>query len=398
MGRILGGDDYLKVIIDPGHGGKDKGGGSNSYWVEKDMNLKISLYQYRLLKDLGINVEMTRNKDEYLSPKKRSKIVRDSKADICISNHINNFTNSSPKGAEIIHSIYRDGKLAGLIMKELVKEGITKRRIFTKKHPYNSDKDYYFMNRKTGNVETVIVEYGFASNPEDTKKILKNWSAYATAVVRGVLEYLDIAFEKNVGLTPIIGESKSNILQMQNWARENNATNRFIKVAEKYIKYGEITGIIPEILYVQSAKETNFGKYTGVVTESMNNLAGIKVKKPVGINKDSHESFKSIDDGVRAHFNHISAYVGKKPIGKVHDRYYVVKSLSWAGKIKYVEELGGKWAPSKDYGKSIINNYLQELLNTSYDTGDYKELYLSTLKENEALKEANKRLREEIDN
>ena len=35
----------MKVIIDPGHGGYDPGGGSNQYFKEKDINLLISKYQ-----------------------------------------------------------------------------------------------------------------------------------------------------------------------------------------------------------------------------------------------------------------------------------------------------------------------------------------------------------------
>ena len=34
----------MKIIIDPGHGGFDPGGGSNQYFKEKDINLLISNY------------------------------------------------------------------------------------------------------------------------------------------------------------------------------------------------------------------------------------------------------------------------------------------------------------------------------------------------------------------
>ena len=42
------------VIIDAGHGGWDPGGGSNSYFKEKDMTKKISDYQKRRFDELGI--------------------------------------------------------------------------------------------------------------------------------------------------------------------------------------------------------------------------------------------------------------------------------------------------------------------------------------------------------
>ncbi len=54
-------------------------------------------------------------------------------------------------------------------------------------------------------------------------------------------------------------------------------------MAEYYWVYGgELTGINPEILYAQAAKETSFGRYTGKVKPEMNNWAGIKIYDPIG--------------------------------------------------------------------------------------------------------------------
>lgn len=53
------------------------------------------------------------------------------------------------------------------------------------------------MNRNTGSVNTLIVEYGFASNSEDTLKILNNWKNYAQAVTKGILKYLNKDYEKS---------------------------------------------------------------------------------------------------------------------------------------------------------------------------------------------------------
>jgi len=127
------------------------------YWKEKDKALEISLYQYGRLKELGVNVELTRNEDVYLSPNDRTRIIRESKADICISNHINESDNY--KG-----------------------------------------QDYYYMHRRTGNVQTVIIEYGFADNAEDTQKILEYWKKYAESVVKTLCIYLgvDYTYENEV--------------------------------------------------------------------------------------------------------------------------------------------------------------------------------------------------------
>ena len=68
---------------------------------------------------------------------------------------------------------------------------------------------------------------------------------------------------------------------------------------------------------------------------------------------------------MRAHFNHICAYLGQDPLGDPHGRYFVVQALPWAGTVKTVEELGGKWAPAANYGTSIVKSYLAPLLATA---------------------------------
>lgn len=374
----------MKIIIDPGHGGKDSGGGSNQSFVEKDLNLKMSLYQYNRLKSLGIEVSLTRDNDIYLSKDIRTQIVRDSKADICISNHINFASIGKANGVETIYSIQNDKTLAEILLNEISSEGIYKRRAFTIRSTKDNNLDYYYMHRETGDVETVIIEYGFASNKEDSEKILNNWKKYAEAAVRGLCKFIGQPYT-NVEYTSLLGKSKATILQMKEWAKVKGATEKFINASDIYYKYGELTGIRADILYSQSAKETNFGKYTGVVKEYMNNFAGIKIKNPSGDKTEDHETFNTIDDGIRGHFNHICAYVGLESIGKPHDRYYVVKSLSWSGTLKSVEELSGKWAPDSDYGKSILQNYLEKLLSTKVDYIDYKGLYENAIKENEIL-------------
>ena len=189
----------MKIIIDAGHGGKDNGGGTNEYWKEKDKALEISLYQYGRLKELGVNVELTRNEDVYLSPNDRTRIVRESKADICISNHVNVY-NGKAHGAETIHSIFSDGKLATMLLDGLVELGAYRRRVFSKESDNYKGQDYYYMHRRTGNVQTVIIEYGFADNAEDTQKILEYWKKYAESVVKTLCIYLgvDYTYENEV--------------------------------------------------------------------------------------------------------------------------------------------------------------------------------------------------------
>ncbi|GGM19995.1 hypothetical protein GCM10011351_02300 [Paraliobacillus quinghaiensis] len=184
------------LIIDPGHGGVDPGGGSNNEWVEKDLTLQISLYQYKRYQELGIPVELTRHDDKSLPPEKRVAIVRMSGADYCHSNHINA---GGGDGAEFIHSIYSDGKMAKRLATSILDTGQNVRRIFSKVLPYNKNKDYYFMNRETGKVETIIIEYGFADSPKDDRSQLKeNWRDYAEAVVKGFCAYAGYDYHKPI--------------------------------------------------------------------------------------------------------------------------------------------------------------------------------------------------------
>ncbi len=163
--------------------------------------------------------------------------------------------------------------------------------------------------------------------------------------------------------TTIIGKAKITVGQAQAWAKDRGGSEKYINIAPTYWYYGELMGIRPEILYAQAGWETNYGKYTGVVSEDMNNWAGIKVYGRNDDAKDAHETFATPEEGARGHFNHMSAYIGVDPVGEPHDRYYSVKSLSWAGSVKTLEQLGGKWCPDTEYGIKILQNCLIPMSN-----------------------------------
>lgn len=201
----------FKILIDAGHGGKDKGGGSNAHFLEKDMNLKISLYQYKRCQELGINAELTRDKDIYLNSNKRSSIVKFSGADLCISNHINA---GGGQGFEAIHSIHGNGQLAHKIANDIKETGHKVRRVFCKKNKNGAD--YYYMHRLTGKVQTIIIEYGFADNKADTELLLNNWQEYAESVLRSICLFYNINYQ----------EPKQKSPQANHWAlKEYNYLN-----------------------------------------------------------------------------------------------------------------------------------------------------------------------------
>ena len=59
-----------KVVVDAGHGGNDPGTIANGI-VEKDYTLLISKYIKDRLEQLGIDVSLTRDKDEDLDSSNR---------------------------------------------------------------------------------------------------------------------------------------------------------------------------------------------------------------------------------------------------------------------------------------------------------------------------------------
>jgi len=179
------------ITIDPGHGGTDPGAVYENY-LEKDWTLDISLHMAEELRKQGHPVSLTRVTDISLTPSQRAKLVRDSGAAVCISNHINA---GGGEGAEGIYSLHDEKYLVALILEKLAAAGMHKRRVYARESARHPEKDYYFIHRDTRPIETVIIEYGFIDNSNDRIKLSKPEfrKELAAAAVRGITEYLSIA-------------------------------------------------------------------------------------------------------------------------------------------------------------------------------------------------------------
>lgn len=90
-----------RIVIDPGHGGKDPGciGKENTY--EKDIILDICMRLKRLLlQNKGLEILLTRETDVFVSLDDRALIANQNRADIFISVHANSYPNRKRAGVE----------------------------------------------------------------------------------------------------------------------------------------------------------------------------------------------------------------------------------------------------------------------------------------------------------
>ncbi len=91
-----------KIVIDPGHGGRDPGapGYIKNVW-EKDITLKLAKQLAAKLKEkLNCEVLLTRTTDKYISLEERTAIANTKKADLFISLHCNASKSRKLKGFE----------------------------------------------------------------------------------------------------------------------------------------------------------------------------------------------------------------------------------------------------------------------------------------------------------
>ena len=184
----------LQVVIDAGHGGSDSGAVSSSGVREKDLTLMISQYMYEEFQKRGVPVTLIRNTDETISPTERVQRILAAYGDnpnvVIISNHINAAGSGiqGAEGAEVIYALRNDDTLASNILTALGNAGQTMRKVYQRRYPSDTSKDYYFIHRNTGSqTQPVIVEYGFIDNPEDLARIQANYKEYVDAVVDAVI-------------------------------------------------------------------------------------------------------------------------------------------------------------------------------------------------------------------
>ena len=189
--------EALTVVIDAGHGGIDGGVVGSLNVKEADINLEVSKKLKTLFEGAGIAVVMTRSTPQGLygamskgfklrDLAERVKITNSSNANMFISVHMNKFSDSSRRGAQVFYKIddSESKKVATYLQKSFNKmeEATRECQILMG--------DYYVLNG--ANIPAVICECGFISNREEEALLVTSeyQDKIAYAIFEGTINYL----------------------------------------------------------------------------------------------------------------------------------------------------------------------------------------------------------------
>jgi N-acetylmuramoyl-L-alanine amidase len=210
-----------KVVIDPGHGGKD-GGASGFGLKEKDIALRASkMLATKIRSRLGLEVLLTRDTDKFVTLDRRGKIVVDNKGDIFISIHANSNGIASVEGIEtyilnfgtdpsamtvaarenaswdksmselsgILDQLAKNTKVAeSRVMAKSIHQGALSQLRSKYKVRDLGVKEAVFVVLLNTDVPAVLIEMGFLSNQGEAKRL--NDDAYLELMTDGIVDGL----------------------------------------------------------------------------------------------------------------------------------------------------------------------------------------------------------------
>jgi N-acetylmuramoyl-L-alanine amidase len=164
------------VIIDAGHGGYDSGTIGYGGIKEKDINLDIALVTKYLLEkyDKNIHVILTRNKDVFVSLKKRTDIANYFNADLFISIHCDYNPNKNAKGVGIFLEKNLKSKNYNVKMyKKSLKYALLLNKTLTGKLNLKSRgiqfENFHVLRNTLKKMPSLLLEVGFISNKEEAE-------------------------------------------------------------------------------------------------------------------------------------------------------------------------------------------------------------------------------------
>ena len=231
------------IVIDPSKGGRESGVTGNGI-VEKDYNLLISEYIFNRLKSLGADVKIIRTTDEYISEDDRANKILNAYGNNSKVVALSNMLGNTGSGAEIIYALRNNSNLASALAENLDDAGLTVSKYYQRRSENDTSKDYYNIQKDTGLIETIVVNYGNINNINEATNIKNEWEDYAEAVVKSLANYTNVPYYKEGELQEIYtvkkGDSLWKIANKYNTTVEklksaNNLKTNTLSVGQKLV-------------------------------------------------------------------------------------------------------------------------------------------------------------------
>ena len=172
LGSIAQAANFRTVVIDPGHGGHDKGGQWGRVY-EKHLALDTSVRLENHLKKMGYQTVLTRRSDQFISLPQRVAIGNRYKNAIFVSIHYNYTWKQHVAGLETFYHSPRSQRLA-----QYVQQGMLNR---VKAVDRGAKFARYYVIRNT-NIPSILVEGGFVSNGPERERMKTAWFREAIAL------------------------------------------------------------------------------------------------------------------------------------------------------------------------------------------------------------------------
>ncbi len=196
------------VVLDPGHGGKDRGAVGTRNVEEKNMALDVARRTRSYLQGKGFIVRMTREGDSDLTLQQRVELARRWRADLFVSIHFNAASAPSAEGIETYiltspgfpstNSVQR-GRITPIAYAGNAHDaastvaGASLHRMLVEQTEANDRglRLARFHVLQNAPCPAVLVECGYLSNPTEERKIMS--PAYrnriAVGIARGIMDY-----------------------------------------------------------------------------------------------------------------------------------------------------------------------------------------------------------------
>ena len=155
---------FNTVVIDAGHGGRDRGGIRGQAVSEKELTLDVARRLNEILREEGIRTVMTRTRDTFVSLPKRAAIANAQRNAIFVSIHFNAASCKSAEGCETYYFRPSAKAIASRVQARLMKVEPGENR-GVKWMPY-----YVLRNTR---IPAVLAECGFLTNRSEASLCLK---------------------------------------------------------------------------------------------------------------------------------------------------------------------------------------------------------------------------------